>query len=169
MNAVVGWIVTSLAHPFFEFVVLPILITLLAVFFKCLVRRGSSPNFELKREDLLVGFDLGVTALLTLVVSSVKAEKRLRTLQTDIQQAVDGPIREALLASQNEVFDYLGAAPFFTFFAFVALFALALFAGGMAWDARKTPAELRVGWIFGCDIAGLLFLAGALALGGPIR
>jgi hypothetical protein len=169
MNNVANVIIKSLGHPLFEFVILPILIILCAVVLKCLVRGGSATKFDFKREDLLFGFDLGVTALLTLVLSSVKAAERHQALQAEIQRSADEPTMKELVAKQAEAFSYLAVAPTFLFLAVVGLLALAFVAGMKAWDTSKDPIELRSGWIVTCDLAGLFFLVGALALGGLLR
>lgn len=166
VNELVRW----LSHPFFEFVVLPVLITFLAMLFKCMVRGG--PTLNLNREDLLVGFDLGVTALLTLVASTVKAGERFSSLRTQLQQTApdNSGLTNTLSIRSQAALDYLIAAPTFTFFVFISLLGLALFASQNAWEvAGGTKGPMKKPWIFACDLIGFLFLGGALALGGLIR
>jgi hypothetical protein len=55
----------ALASPWVTYILVPVFVTLGAV----LLKAGARPEFSIKPEDKVVGFDLGITACVTLLVS----------------------------------------------------------------------------------------------------
>jgi len=173
VKEIVDIVVSGLKHPAFEVLILPLLVTGLAIILKCLARSGASARLNVTADDALVGFELGVTACLTLVAATPRAAETYRSLQDQIREStkLGQPTIDVLSAKADSALQFLIAAPMFTFLALVLLLGLSLVLGQKGWKpgAPGTAATIHWGWVTGADLAGLLFLAGALGLGGLIR
>src|ERR1044072_3153617 len=78
MNTIASWFIQLFTSWLFLLLVVPLLVALMAIVLKSAARPGKT--FPLNREDFLIGFDLGVMAIVTMLAVAAKAAKELQSL-----------------------------------------------------------------------------------------
>jgi hypothetical protein len=142
----------ALSSPWVTYILVPVLVTLGAVWLKALARH----QFSVKPEDWVVGFDLGITACVTLLVSGF-----LLVNKSSTDAATD------LVRQQY----YLIGILILLFFFIVALGFGAIQMGKKGWDTtdpskprpkRPWPAVINTG-------GAILLLIAFIVTGGRFR
>lgn len=142
-----GVVANVLSSEWVIFILVPLLVIVGAVLLKALARR----SFEIKPEDKFVGFDLGITACITLLVSSLVL----------INKRAPGTATEQALVQHYLI------GIFIVFILFLLLLVgTALVFRKNGWEEKGGQVLLRNKWLVGVDLIGLILLVVAFNLTG---
>jgi hypothetical protein len=168
MNAIAGWFTQVFTSSLFLLLAVPLLVALMAVVLKSAARPGKT--FPVTREDFLIGFDLGVMAIVTMLAVAAKAAKDLQSLHAKLSN-MNGGLNQTMVTDLTNGIQ-ISATYVVSAFIFVILFSLCLFAISRI-VARKgwkgSPLALTVPWILGVDLVGFVLLGATLLMTGEVK
>ena len=146
---------------------MPLLVAALAVFLKVVARPAGKR--KLQPDDFLIGFELGVTAVVTMLTVAAKAAREVQELNEKllaVPSTAAADVISALAVKIQHSVTLAVAAPLLVIVFSVALLVLSWLAARRAWDSNGT---LRKGWILGVDGFGLFLLAATLLMTGEVK
>ncbi len=135
---------TVLSQQWVIFILIPLFVILGSVILKAYARQ----KFHIKREDLIVGFDLGITGCITLLVSSLIL------------------VNKQTITNIDQVQHYLMGIFIVLIFFIIVLFGAANVFRNKGWDDVNGQPTVRLNTLTLINLVGLFMLVAAFNLAG---
>jgi hypothetical protein len=153
-------------NSWFLLVGVPLVVAFMAIWLRWSARPADKKALE--RVDFLIGFDLGIIAIVTMLSVTAKAAAEVRSLNTQLAAAVAAaaPDRASHLAEQvQSAVAFAVAAPLFVIFYALALIGTSNLVSRKGWSSG---GELSNAWIVGVDAFGFFLLVATLLMTGEV-
>jgi hypothetical protein len=153
---------TLLSSPYFTFLLFPLGSVLLGVGIKFVSRNDKFASF--KKEDVAVGLDLWLTALLLFIVTSSERATRLKRVEEEFSRAAVGhlPTLPKLQAQAQAISDDFMTSGWLMLLMFIGLWGVSTIVRKWGWRAENDMTEV-VGIAFPL-VSGVLALIGVMAV-----
>lgn len=168
MKAITSWFIWLFTNPLFLLLFVPVLVAFMAVMMKSAARPGKT--WPPAIQDCLIGFDLGVMAIVTMLAVAAKAAKDLQALQSKVSIMTGGMNQTSLSVITTGIqiaATYVVSAFILAFLFSIGLFAMCKLVAKKGW--KDKPIELKIRWVFIVDLIGLVFLGCTLMMTGEAK
>lgn len=152
-------IAVLLSYEWVQSLLIPVLVTIAAYAFKRLSRWGLKGNYDDTIEDRLVGFELGLTACVALMVSMAKLSVKIQVIEGEIASRTLSATVESLRnlhEQENSLFAALIGAIVLLVIFLCGLSFLAYLVGKKGWAG--SPRQLTKKYVYSVDAVGFLLL-----------
>ncbi len=139
---------TFFSSPWVVFILVPVLVTLGAIFLKAFAR----PKFSLNSVDKVVGFDLGITACVTLVISGF--------------HLVNSQLADDTAAALNKQHYLIGLLIVLGLFILTLIYGAYVMSKNGWQDSGNNGYVTKSGWPISINIGGAILLVIAFVLTG---
>lgn len=154
-------------NSWFLLVGVPLIVAFMAIWLRWSAR--PSNNRHLERADFLIGFDLGIIAIVTMLSVTAKAAADVKSLNEQLSILASAPDKTGLNTLTEKVQSAVAlavAAPLFVIFYALVLVGISNLVSRKAWSS---VGELSSGWIVGVDAFGVFLLVTTLLLTGDLK
>ena len=154
-------------NSWFLLLAVPLIVAFLAIWLRWSAR-PEKRHWE--RSDFLIGFDLGIIAIVTMLSVTAEAANDVRSLNARLSEAAASANQALISELTGKVQSAVAlavAAPLFVIFYALLLIAISLLVSTKGWD--KNDGKLSGGWIIGVDAVGFFMLVATLLMTGEVK